>query len=104
MIILTWLSIGGRLDVSTPFNEFALVHFNISKNIYNINTFKASQSLIVVLYAASEVVAELLNWLAAELRRVLEWGEQNREPWASFLARGDGKEVLADTIWIQKHF
>lgn len=47
-----------------------------------------------------EVLDALENWLKEELRRVRELGGQGKQPWQSFLKRGDDKEILADLDWL----
>ena len=54
-------------------------------------------------FEAAEVISALLQWLDSELYRVRGWGAEGREPWASFLQRGDEKKALADSAWLQKN-
>jgi len=55
------------------------------------------------MFSTDEVVDALLGWLAEELRRVNEWGGEGREPWSSFLLRGDDREMLDDIDWIKQN-
>ncbi len=55
------------------------------------------------MFNPDEVADALLEWLVEESRRVNEWGGEGREPWASFLQRGDDKEILEDMDWIEKN-
>lgn len=52
-------------------------------------------------FTADEVLAEIAEWLREELRRVRDLGGKGAEPWASFLRRGDDREILDDLAWLK---
>lgn len=52
-------------------------------------------------FSEDDVLCALESWLKEELRRVREFGAQNKEPWRSFLRRGDDKEILQDLEWLK---
>ncbi len=51
---------------------------------------------------ADDVLSVVFVWLEEELRRVRELGENNIEPWASFLHRGDAEEIASDIDWLKE--
>ena len=51
-------------------------------------------------FTANEVMAEIILWLRERLKRVKQLGRQGIEPWASFLKRGDDRDILRDLAWL----
>lgn len=55
------------------------------------------------MYSAEEVVDALLILLESDRATVKKLGDESKEPWASFLKRGDIEESIKDTEWLIKN-
>jgi hypothetical protein len=50
---------------------------------------------------SAEVLAAIDDMQHAELARLLEYGTAGREPWATFLRRGERERIEADMAWLR---
>ena len=51
----------------------------------------------------ADVLAEVAAWHVRDRWRTTAWGPGGREPWATFLARGDVQMIDEDATWLSEH-